>query len=74
MIHAAQITKQYSNDYEYDTKQQQRSYEKPVDIFVVNGDCLDVVMSFKKKYPNCNPVVLNMAAAKSPGGGWRQGM
>jgi uncharacterized protein (TIGR02452 family) len=74
MTEAAQTTKQYSNEYEYDMKRQRRSYEQPVEIFVVNADCLDLVMCFKKKYPDCNPVVLNMASATSPGGGWRHGI
>ena len=35
------------------------------EIFVINGDCLDAVMYFKDKYPQSNPVVLNMAKKKS---------
>ncbi len=73
MIYAAENTKQYSNDYEYDIVRQERSYEQPAEIFVVNGDCLDTVRWFKEKYPTSNPVVLNMAAANCPGGGWRDG-
>ncbi|CAF0770616.1 unnamed protein product [Rotaria sordida] len=73
MAHAAQNTKMYSNNYEYDTNRQQRSYDQIVKIFVVNEDCLDTVIYFKEKYPNCNPIVLNMAAANCPGGGWRNG-
>ncbi|CAF2424867.1 unnamed protein product [Rotaria sp. Silwood2] len=69
MTHAAENTKMYSNNYEYDASRQQRSYDQPAKIFVVNGDCLDTVMHFKEKYSDCNPVVLNMAAANCPGGG-----
>jgi len=74
MAHAAQGSKQYSNHYKYDTNRQQRVYEQPVEIIVVNGDCLDIVRCFKEKHPNSNPVVLNMANAHTPGGGWRNGL
>jgi hypothetical protein len=74
MAHAAQGSKQYSNHYKYDTNRQQRVYEQPVEIIVVNGDCLDIVRRFKEKHPNSNPVVLNMANADTPGGGWRNGL
>ncbi len=74
MTLAAENTKQYDNDYAYHTNRQQRSYEQPAEILVVDGDCLDAVLCFKEKYSNCNPVVLNMANANSPGGGWRNGL
>jgi hypothetical protein len=74
MTYAAENTKQYSNDNKYDTSRQERSYKEPVEILVVNGDCLDTVRCLKKKYPTSNPVVLNMAAANCPGGGWRDGL
>ncbi|CAF4548235.1 unnamed protein product [Rotaria sp. Silwood1] len=73
MVHAAQNTKMYSNDYKYDANLQRRTYDQPAKIFVVNGDCLDTVIHFKEKYSVCNPIVLNMAAANCPGGGWRKG-
>jgi hypothetical protein len=74
MAHAAQSSKQYSNNYKYDANRQQRVYEQPVKIFVVDGDCLDTVRHFKKRHPTSNPVVLNMANAYTPGGGWRNGL
>jgi hypothetical protein len=74
MAAAAVNGKRYDDDYEYDSIRQQRSYDQPAKIMVINGDCLDTVMHIKKKYPDCNPVVLNMANAHSPGGGWRDGL
>jgi len=74
MGYSAQNSKQYGNDYEYNTDRQQFSYKQLAKIFVVNGDCLDTVLYLKKKYPTSNPVVLNMANAHSPGGGWRNGL
>ncbi|CAF3853399.1 unnamed protein product [Rotaria magnacalcarata] len=73
MANAALNTKQYSNNYQYDTSRQQRSYDQRTKIFVVNGDCLDIASCFREKYQNCSPVVLNMASATCPGGGWRHG-
>ena len=74
MFDAAMNSKLYKDNYEYDSTRQQRSYDEPAKIFVINGDCLDTVMYIKNTYPNCNPVVLNMANAVSPGGGWRDGL
>ena len=74
MLYAAQNTRQYGNDYEYDAVLQQRTYEQPSRIFIVAGDCLDTAMYFKMRYPQSSPVVLNMASARNPGGGWRSGM
>ncbi|CAF2873487.1 unnamed protein product [Rotaria sp. Silwood2] len=73
MEYAAQNTRQYGNDYEYDTVLQQHTYEQSYQVFVIDGDCLDVLMCFKAKYPKSNPVVLNMASARNPGGGWKNG-
>ena len=74
MTAAAINGKRYNDDYEYDSIRQQRSYDQPAKIMVINGDCLDTVIHIKEKYPDCNPVVLNMANANSPGGGWRDGL
>ncbi|CAF0753469.1 unnamed protein product [Adineta steineri] len=73
MARSAQNTKQYENVYNYDRDLQQRTYEQPSTVFVVDGDCLDVLMCFKNRYPQSNPVVLNMASSKNPGGGWKNG-
>ncbi|CAF4818268.1 unnamed protein product [Rotaria sp. Silwood1] len=73
MAYAAQNTRQYGNDYEYTTVRQQHTYEQPCRMVVINGDCLDVAICFKAKYPKSNPVVLNMASARNPGGGWKNG-
>jgi hypothetical protein len=74
MAYAAQNTKRYENDYEYNTTLRQHTDDRPSSIFVINGDCLDVVMCFKTKYPQSNPVVLNMASSRNPGGGWKNGL
>ncbi|CAF4615851.1 unnamed protein product [Rotaria sp. Silwood2] len=73
LTYAAENTQQYGNDYEYDTVFQQKTYEQCSQVFVVNGDCLDVAMCFKMIYPNSNSVVLNMASSRHPGGGWKNG-
>ncbi|CAF4899865.1 unnamed protein product [Rotaria sp. Silwood1] len=73
LTYAAENTRQYGNDYEYDTVFQQKTYEQLSQVFVVNGDCLDATMCFKVIYPNSNPVVLNMASSRHPGGGWKNG-
>ena len=75
MALAARNSREYGSDYDkYDFDRQQRRYEQPAKVLVVNGDCLDTVRCFKKKYPTSYPVVLNMANAHSPGGGWRDGL
>ena len=73
MFDAASNTRQYVNDFNYNTRLQAASYEDRAQIFVVDGDCLDVALCFKDKDPQCRPVVLNMASARNPGGGWRNG-
>ncbi|CAF2409311.1 unnamed protein product [Rotaria sp. Silwood2] len=73
MVYAAQNTRQYANDHKYDFTLQERSYEELSEILVVDGDCHDMVLCFKNKYPKCNPVVLNMASANNPGGASRNG-
>ncbi|CAF0797713.1 unnamed protein product [Adineta ricciae] len=71
---AAENSKLYEGyDDEYSPTQQERSYKQRAEIYVVDGDCLDTVRCFKKNRSNCNPVVLNMANAFTPGGGWRDG-
>jgi uncharacterized protein (TIGR02452 family) len=74
MAYAAQNTRQYGNDYEYDADLQRSMYKQSSQIVVIDGDCLDAVMFFKDKYPQSNPVVLNMASARNPGGGWKNGL
>jgi len=74
MVYAAQNTRQYGNDFEYNAALQQSIDEQPCEIFVIDGDCLDAVMFFKEKYPQSNPVVLNMASKRNPGGGWKNGL
>ncbi|CAF3337214.1 unnamed protein product [Rotaria socialis] len=73
MANAAQSTRQYTNDYEYDEALQQRSCEQATQILVVNGDCLDVAICLKTRYPKANTAVLNMASSRKPGGGWKNG-
>jgi uncharacterized protein (TIGR02452 family) len=41
-------------------------------IQVVEGDCLDIALDFQTKYAS-TPVVLNMANAFTPGGGYKHG-
>lgn len=74
MRYAAENTRPYDNDYVYQFTTTRCSNEQRAQIFVVNGDCLDVVMCFKRQYPTCHPVVLNMASANNPGGSWRNGL
>jgi uncharacterized protein (TIGR02452 family) len=74
MRHAAENTRPYDNDYFYQSTAAHCPNEQRTQILVVNGDCLDVVMCFKRQYPTCHPVVLNMASANNPGGGWRNGL
>ncbi|UJR25528.1 hypothetical protein I4U23_006874 [Adineta vaga] len=70
MTQAAQSTKRYQNEHGYKTT----IHDKPSSrIFVVNGDCLDVAVLFKIQFPRSNPVVLNMASSRKPGGGWKNG-
>jgi uncharacterized protein (TIGR02452 family) len=45
--------------------------QQTTQITVVNGDTIDVV--FQLRQEGLNPVVLNMASAWTPGGGWRKG-
>lgn len=74
MLQAAQRTQLYENNHQYNTARQSCTFNDPARILVVNGDCLDTVRYFKAKYPSSNPVVLNMANAYTPGGGWRNGI
>ena len=73
MLQAAQQSELYENDHHYDTARQSYRFKDPARILVVNGDCLDTVRYFKARHPSSNPVVLNMANAYTPGGGWRNG-
>ena len=73
MILAAQNSRLYENAHPYNAVRQKRMFVQPANILVVNGDCLDTVQSLKNKIPELNPVVLNMANAFTPGGGWRDG-
>lgn len=73
MKYAAHHTRQYANDYTYDENLQKRTYEQSSQVIVVNGDCLDAAICMKAKYPKSNPVVLNMASKRNPGGGWKNG-
>lgn len=41
-------------------------------VFVIEGDCLETSIWLKKKY-GCEPLCLNMASDKTPGGGYRGG-
>ncbi|CAF0918144.1 unnamed protein product [Adineta ricciae] len=70
MAQAARITRRYRNDHIYNIDSQLQFSST---IFVVNGDCLDVALCFKTRFPHSNPVVLNMASKNKPGGGWKNG-
>lgn len=74
MISAAQNTREYGNDYNYDQNPSWLNHEQPVEIIVIDGDCLDAAMFFKEKFRQSNPVVLNMASSRGTGGGWKNGM
>lgn len=71
---AAARTRQYANDFDYNQSLRQKQSEQPTEFFVVNGDCLETVWIFKEKYPQSNPVVLNMSSKRNPGGGWKNGL
>lgn len=74
MEYASHHTKQYRNDHLYDNALQERSFEEPAKLFVINGDCLETAIALKHVFPQCHPAVLNMASANHPGGGWRNGL
>ena len=74
MTAAARNTREYLNDFQYDPAVYESVNKEASQVVVIDGDCLDAVMFFKSKYPDCNPVVLNMASARNPGGGWKNGM
>jgi len=46
-------------------------YKQPAQVRIVNGDTIDV--AFQLQQEGLNPLVLNMASAYKPGGGWRKG-
>ena len=73
MHRSAQRTRDYSNNNLYDETRLEKQYEQAARIVVIDGDCLDVAICLKKIYPDCHPVVLNMASAHNPGGAWRNG-
>jgi hypothetical protein len=73
MAYAAENTRLYGNDFDYDMALQQRVNDQSSQILVIDGDCLETVLCFKDKYPRSNPVVLNMASKRNPGGGWKTG-
>jgi uncharacterized protein (TIGR02452 family) len=61
-------TKMFQNDFQF-------TFEKKnveTVIRVVESDCLDVALVLKNKF-QLNPVVLNMADEKIPGGGYKYG-
>lgn len=45
------------------------AYSTPAEITVVNGDTLTTALNLKAKYPETEPLVLNMASSFCPGGG-----
>lgn len=71
---AAQNTRQYLNDFHYQSTAHERSSEESSQILVIDGDCLDAAMFFKTRFPASKPVVLNMASQRNPGGGWKNGL
>ena len=74
MYDAAANTRQYNSEFQYNRAIQRSCQEQQVEIIVIDGDCLDAAIYFKEKYPQSNPVVLNMASRRNPGGGWKNGL
>lgn len=69
LINASKNTKLYPGKYKFEKKD--NKFEK-TEIFVVEGDCLECGLFFKNNFKT-NPIVLNMASDKTPGGGYRGG-
>jgi hypothetical protein len=61
-------TKIFHNDFKFSFEKKQVETV----IKVVEGDCLDVALLLKNKF-QLNPIVLNMADEKIPGGGYKYG-
>jgi hypothetical protein len=61
-------TKIFHNDFKFSFEKKQVETV----IRVVEGDCLDVALLLKNKF-QLNPIVLNMADEKIPGGGYKYG-
>ena len=74
MAAAGRNTRQYLNDFHYQSAVQEPASEESGQILVIDGDCLDAAMFFKTRYSGSNPVVLNMASKRNPGGGWKNGL
>jgi len=59
------------SDYHSKTQMENKEHKLQASIKVVGGDCIEVALELKKK--GANPAVLNMANAKTPGGGYKRG-
>lgn len=73
MRRAAINTKQYTNDHVYDENLLGTKNENAARIVVLDADCIDAAIWLKSQYPDSHPLILNMASANHPGGGWRNG-
>lgn len=71
IVAMTKATQSYSNSSPAFSTTWESRYMAETAIEVVNADCIDAAAVLKAK--GYNPVILNMANAHTPGGGWKTG-